>query len=136
MVIRNDQTDRSYSTITPDLVIEEIATGRSVPVDIKYKAYDVRKISTSDLYQSFLYAYALGDDPAERRAGILYPATTQTKAQRLSIKPLSGPTAARIAGAGIDVPAALDALGGPDRASLLADVRRVVGVLTGLGEQP
>ena len=67
-----------YSTITPDLVIEEAATGRSVPVDIKYKAYDVKKISTGDIYQTFLYAYALGDDPTERRAGILYPTTMPT----------------------------------------------------------
>ena len=102
-----------------------------MPIDIKYKPYDVKKISTGDLYQSFLYAYALGDDPTERRAGILYPAVSDTAVQRLSIKPLSGPTAARIAGAGIDVPAALDALGGPEHASLLGEVRKVIGVLTG-----
>jgi 5-methylcytosine-specific restriction enzyme subunit McrC len=131
-VIRNDETGGSHSTIAPDLVIEEITTGRAVPIDIKYKPYDVKKISTGDLYQSFLCAYALGNDPGERRAGILYPAPSETAVQRLSIKPLSGPTAARIAGAGIDVPAALDALDGPERSNLLSEVRRTVAVLTGL----
>jgi 5-methylcytosine-specific restriction enzyme subunit McrC len=130
-VICNDQTKKSHSTITPDLVVEDVATGRSVPVDIKYKQYDVRKISTSDLYQSFLYAYALGDDSEERRAGILYPTNDATKPQRLSIRPLRGPTAARIAGAGIDVPGALESLGSAARASLFEEVRSTIAVLTG-----
>ncbi len=122
-----------YSTITPDLVIEETATGRSVPVDIKYKAYDVKKISTGDIYQTFLYAYALGDDPTERRAGILYPTTMPTYGARLSVKPVSGPTAARVAGAGINVPRALDALGTVDRTALLTEIRETVCDITGFG---
>jgi 5-methylcytosine-specific restriction enzyme subunit McrC len=113
----------------------ELASGELVPIDIKYKEYDAKKISTSDIYQTFLYAYALGDDAKQRRAGILYPTTSATAGPRLSIKPVSGPIAARIVGGGIDVPAALDALGGADP-TLFDEVRTVVSTLTGLSTGP
>jgi len=131
-VIRNDATNRSYATIRPDLVIEELATGRTVPVDVKYKKYDERKIASGDVYQTFLYAYALAEDPRLRRAGILYPSTGGAGGARLSIAPLSGATAARIVAAGIDVPESLDALDGAGRPELLDEVRRIVGRLTAL----
>lgn len=57
-VIRNDETDRTYSTLRPDLVIEDTRTGRRTPVDIKYKLYDTKKLSTADIYQAFMYAFA------------------------------------------------------------------------------
>ncbi len=132
-VVRNDDTGRSYSTLTPDLVITDRLTGRSVPFDIKYKTYDLRKLSTADIYQTFLYAYALGHSDDQRRAGILYPATASVDGPHLSIKPLLGPTAARIIGAGIDVPRALDELAGPDRQSLLDDVRTMIEPMTAFG---
>ena len=131
-VIRNERTDRTYSTITPDLTIADTATGRTVPIDIKYKTYDDKKITTSDIYQTFLYAYALSADPQERRAGILYPATQPTPGTRLAIRPITGPTAARIAAAGIDVPAALDALADGTHDELLTQTRATISAITGL----
>jgi 5-methylcytosine-specific restriction enzyme subunit McrC len=125
-VVRNDDTGRSYSTLTPDLVITDRRTGHSVPFDIKYKTYDVRKISTADIYQTFLYAYALGHGDEQRRAGILYPATTSVRGPHLSIKPLGAPIAARILGSGIDVPRVLDDLAAPGRQALLDDVRTMI----------
>ena len=135
-VIRNDDTSRTYSTIKPDLVINEPWSGRSVPIDIKYKLYEDRKISTSDIYQAFLYAFALGHEASDRRAGVIYAAKTATSGPRLSIKPVEGPIAARIVGAGLDVATALDALASSARASFLEQVRRMVGELTGLGSPP
>jgi len=124
-VIRNDSTNRSYATIAPDLVIEDTTSGRAVPIDVKYKTYDARKVSTSDIYQTFLYAYALGARGTERRAGILFPSTAHV-GQRLSIQPVRGPTAARIVAMGIDVPIALDALGGPEQDAFLSSIRALL----------
>lgn len=131
-VIRDDRTERTYSAITPDLVIEDATNGRTVPIDIKYKTYDARKIATADIYQTFLYAYSLGTEPDERRAGILYPSAEPSPGARLSIKPVTGPTAARITAAGIDVPAVLDALTGHNRDEMLDEMRRTVAAITGL----
>jgi hypothetical protein len=44
-VIRNGQTGRHYSSVKLDLVIEDFATGREVPIDIKYKLYADKKFS-------------------------------------------------------------------------------------------
>lgn len=130
-VICNDATGRSYSTIRPDLVIEELSTGRSVPIDIKYKLYGDRKFSTSDIYQMFLYAYALGGDASSRRAGLVYASLSAVSGPLLSINPVAGPTAARIVGSGLDVPAALDALSGPGRQQLCDSVRTMIEGVTG-----
>jgi 5-methylcytosine-specific restriction enzyme subunit McrC len=131
-IIRDDRTDRSYSTIVPDLVIHDRVSGRSIPIDIKYKLYEAQKFSTSDIFQAFVYAYALADDASERRAGILFPASKSIDGPRLSIRPSKGPAAARIAGGAIDVPRALSALHDPPaRAELLADVRALVADITG-----
>lgn len=131
-VIRNDESGRSY-TIRPDLVIEEVATSRLVPIDIKYKLYGDKKLSTSDIYQLFLYAYALGNDASQRRAGLLYPTLAAVSGPLLSIKPVVGPIAARLVGAGLDVPATLDAVSGPDRLQLQATVLAMIERITGLG---
>jgi 5-methylcytosine-specific restriction enzyme subunit McrC len=132
--IRNDRTGRSYSTIVPDLVIHDTALdGRSVPIDVKYKTYDLRKLSTSDIYQSFLYAYALAEESADRRAGILYAASSTADGPRLSIRPPKGAVGARIAAAPIDVPRALEAvIGLGSRAAFLGEIRSLVTDLTGL----
>lgn len=131
-VIRDDVTGRSYGTIRPDLVIHERATGRSVPVDIKYKLYDAKKVSAGDIYQLFLYAYALGDQHDQRQAGLVYPAQHNTAAPLLSIKPINAPTAARISGAGLDIPAALELLRQKDTAALYTHIRTAIERITGL----
>jgi len=129
-VIRNDETGRTYSTVKPDLVIEEATTGHAVPVDIKYKLYADKKLSTSDIYQLFFYAYAHGTDHLPRRAGVIYPTASTVSGPCLSIKPIVGPTAAWIAGAGLDVPSALDAIDRHEINTLHAEVRDIVSSLT------
>jgi 5-methylcytosine-specific restriction enzyme subunit McrC len=130
-VIRNEDTGRDYSTVKPDLVIEETVTGHAVPVDIKYKLYADKKLSTSDIYQLFLYAYAHGTDDFPRRAGVIYPTTSSVTGPRLSIKPIAGPTAAWIGGAGLNVTGALDAIDRHEITALFGEVRNIVSSVTG-----
>jgi 5-methylcytosine-specific restriction enzyme subunit McrC len=129
-VIRDDTTGRSYAAIRPDLVIRD-STGRSVPVDIKYKLYDTKKVAASDVYQLFMYAYALGAHDMVRRVGLMYPAATPSAGPLLSVKSLAGPIAARITGTGLDIPAALDSIASKDVGSLHASIRAAVGDITG-----
>ena len=131
-VIQDDVTGRSYGTLRPDLVVRHGPSGRCVPIDIKYKLYDRKKVSTGDIYQLFLYAYALGADNAHRQAGLIYPAAKAESGPVLSIKPFAAPTAARILGEGLDVTAALKAIGSNDTAQLYRDVRLIIERVTGL----
>ena len=126
-VIRNDDTGHTYAAIRPDIVICQVGAATRVPVDVKYKLYDTRKLSTSDVYQTFLYAFALSA-AEDRRAGIIYPSTTQPARTALSVRPLAGPTAARIVAAGLDVPSALESLA-KNREGLLARVRVMINGL-------
>jgi 5-methylcytosine-specific restriction enzyme subunit McrC len=130
-VIRDDQSGRSYATIAPDLVISDEMSRRAIPLDVKYKTYEDRKLAAGDIYQVFMYAYALSDESSERRAGILYPASKPNTGPLLSVRGQDGVIGARITGAGIDLVRALDLL--HDRkAELLARVRDVISELTGL----
>lgn len=122
--IRDDCTGRSYASVRPDLVITDMNSGTRVPVDVKYKRYDLKKVATADVYQSFLYAYALGTrDP--KRAGIVHPAVNAPTMVNLSVHSASGAKGASIGIAGIDVPGLLEALGpGSDHR---ADVLQTIG---------
>jgi 5-methylcytosine-specific restriction enzyme subunit McrC len=131
-VIRDDNAGKTYTTLQPDLIIEDTRTGRQVPVDIKYKRYDIRKVDPADIYQTFMYAFALGTSD-ERRAGIIYPSEAQSVGPALSVRPLTGSTAARIAGAAIDVPSTLDDLTGPRRRSVLQRLHGTLDAVMGAG---
>ncbi len=133
-VIMDDRTGKPYTPLRPDLVIEQRSTGRAVPVDIKYKLYAERQVSTSDIYQLFVYAYALAPDHTQRRAGVLYPATTNTTGPNLSIRSIAYSDAATIAGTGVDVPAILDALGTSDRSQLFNEIRSMVDRVCGFSQ--
>ena len=64
-----------YTRITPDILVQR-ENGRRLAVDVKYKLYDERQLSTADIYQSFLYAYAYSDTNSQRPAAfLLYPAS-------------------------------------------------------------
>jgi 5-methylcytosine-specific restriction enzyme subunit McrC len=127
-VIRDDDTGRSYTTVRPDLVVTT-AAGRSVPIDIKYKLYENRRISTADIFQAFTYAYVLGANGDQPRAGIIYPAHHSTSRPTLSIKPVDAHVAARILGAGVDIPEVLSLLDEPDNDPLH---KRVLGLVSRL----
>jgi 5-methylcytosine-specific restriction enzyme subunit McrC len=131
-VVRDEQSGATYAVLRPDLVVDGPAG--PVPIDVKYKAYDTKKISTDDIYQTFLYAYALGGSDRERRAGILFPSSARST-HRLAVSPLGERTDARIVGIGIDVPTVLDQLMGAEMETALHAVRRTVEDICGY-DQP
>jgi 5-methylcytosine-specific restriction enzyme subunit McrC len=135
-VILDEETGDTYSKIRPDLIIEDTTTKHAVPVDVKYKLYDsAKKISSADIYQSFVYAYSIGADADDPRAGLIYPSTTSTSGPALYIKPLAGAKSARIRGAGIDVPAVLDAIGRSAKEPLHERIRATIRELIGLPQE-
>jgi len=132
-VILDEETGDTYSTIRPDLLIEDTTTGHVVPVDVKYKLYDAAtKISSADIYQSFVYAYSVGGQSDNPRAGLIYPSTTTISGPALYIKPLAGAKSARIRGAGIDVSWALEAIGSSTEAPLHERMHATIREITGL----
>lgn len=77
-IVWNVTQDEAYTQVAPDLLVEQRDAGRSrLPIDAKYKPYDKRQISSSDIYQTFLYAYAYGSAASQRRALIAYPASSK-----------------------------------------------------------
>jgi 5-methylcytosine-specific restriction enzyme subunit McrC len=131
-IIIDEYSGQTYSKIRPDLIVEEAGTGRTVPIDVKYKLYDLKKFSSADIYQSFVYAYSVGTQSSSTRAGLIYPSTTPISGPALYIKPISGAKPARIRGAGLDVSAALDDIGGPDEVLLHARVLAMIREITDL----
>ena len=60
-VVWNVSSQRPYTNIIPDVVVERRGeSDRRVAIDAKYKLYDERGFDQSDIYQTFLYAFALG----------------------------------------------------------------------------
>ena len=131
-VVVDESTGRTYSTIRPDLVIVDRYSGQRVPVDIKYKLYEDKKIATGDIYQLFTYAYALGGTESTRNAGVLYAATSSKSAPSLRIKPQDGIYGACIRGAGLDVAGILDGLSSEVSPSPLSKIRETIHEITGL----
>jgi len=127
-VIQDRVTGRRYASIIPDIVMSN--GSETVPFDCKYKLYGSnRKISTSDIFQSFVYAYALSSDSADgTRAGIIYPATDAGRGPLLAIRSVDGPVGAALTGIAIDIPAVLAAISHQDEwEHQLKLVRELVG---------
>ncbi len=106
---------RTYRQIIPDLLVEKAAdkTPITIPVDAKYKLYDQNKISNSDLYQMFLYAfaYAPAAEPDQLpQALLVYPSASATPLSPVIIEVHGqvGQTHARIRGLGLHIPSLLD----------------------------
>jgi 5-methylcytosine-specific restriction enzyme subunit McrC len=119
----------TYKRLRPDLLL----TSREsrLAIDAKYKRYDVMKLHESDIYQTFLYAYAFrhSSAPALPSAMILYPADTLAhKAQHLQIRDSQGTVQARLHAYGVDIPDALDALSGRNDQAI-SPLRDAIGQL-------
>lgn len=113
-IIWNATTQKRYSRVIPDLVVGwRGRANRCLAIDAKYKLYDERRVDPSDIYQTFLYAYALssqgtGTSPV---ALLLYPASSsESKTIRLEVRSLYTPRGAEIVGMAIPIPAALSEL--------------------------
>jgi 5-methylcytosine-specific restriction enzyme subunit McrC len=114
-IVKHDITDRTYSAIIPDLLLEGKYRGDliRVPVDAKYKLYDSRKLNEADVYQAFFYAFAYAAETDRRhiaRAVILYPRSGEDSDAALRVETHMGSTTARIQAFGVDIDGALDAI--------------------------
>ena len=119
-VITNDATGFTYQQLRPDLVISNAEGTRIIPIDAKYKNYDLKKLDSGDLYQTFTYAYTLSRPTAMRQAVVVFPSTS-LREENVSIAAVRSVPAARIAICGIDVPSVLAEIegGGPILAEAL-----------------
>ena len=82
-------------------------------IDAKYKLYDERGFDQGDIYQMFLYAFALGATPSNEAPTslLLYPATAGEPGNtRLRIRRSSGGAGAEIVGIGLPIAALLKEL--------------------------
>ncbi|WP_314412573.1 McrC family protein [Streptomyces kroppenstedtii] len=125
-VLRDERTGRHYSEVRPDIVISGSRDGEPLtrPVDIKYKLYDDRKVSTPDLYQAFLYAYALGRQPGQGTPAcvLLHPGGMSGPREDITVRRWDGGASAGVRSVSLDLPPLLDALEGAERGSALAKV--------------
>lgn len=135
-IILNMATMRSYARVIPDLLVEPITGDRSVrvPVDAKYKLYDERKLDSSDVYQSFLYAYAYGPHhgPNPPTAVLVYPSSYgSTRATHLCVRNTQGIAAAELLALGVSIPGALaevkQDICGPVLQPVLEAIQRALG---------
>lgn len=105
-IICDESTARSYAAVIPDILLAKDRWRR--PVDVKYKMYDDRKIDSSDLYQTFLYGYALSGDGSVPSACIIYPGSSGLLPTELSVRRLDGSIGARLSAVTVDIPEMLD----------------------------
>ncbi|MEU7036732.1 hypothetical protein ABZ958_24045 [Streptomyces sp. NPDC046237] len=113
-VLVDEDTGAPYSEVRPDLLISGSRDGASfrLPVDVKYKLYDQRKLSTQDLYQAFLYAHALSAGPA--RCSLVHPGDAGASGATVSVRGADGAVSAVVRAVAVDLRAVLDGLAGPE----------------------
>jgi 5-methylcytosine-specific restriction enzyme subunit McrC len=106
-IIRHAVTNKSYAKVIPDLRVYSPADNNFC-IDAKYKLYDELKISNSDIYQAFLYAFAFATSPVDRHAFLIFPSEqAEDQSHHLTIKCGDG-SAARITAIGIHIPTVLE----------------------------
>ena len=131
-IIWNADDNRPYAAVIPDLLVQHDGeSARCVPLDAKYKLYDERKLSSDDIYQCFLYAYAYGGTGVESvpRAVLVYPSLGGSQEPlRLRVQSAQKVAGAEILALGIHIPTALkearERRGGPGAATLLEAIKR------------
>ncbi|WP_369249547.1 McrC family protein [Streptomyces sp. R41] len=129
-VLHDERTGRSYTEVRPDVLLCGSVDGAPLrrPVDVKYKLYDGRRLTTPDLYQAFLYAHALSREPGEGTPTcvLLHPGGASASRESVAVRRWDGTTSARVRSVSLDLPSLLGALGGAERRTTLARVLRAV----------
>ena len=134
-IILNALTNQPYARVVPDVLVDKVAAPAArVAIDAKYKLYDERKLSSGDVYQSFLYAYAYGASggtllPA---ALLVYPSSTRSgRSVRLRIRSAQKLAAAEILALGLSIPDALSEIArgvrGPATAAIIEAIQQGLG---------
>ncbi|MEU6036037.1 hypothetical protein ABZ801_11570 [Actinomadura sp. NPDC047616] len=120
---------RRYSPITPDiqLVRGHGPTAWRCSVDAKYKLYSEKRIQTSDLFQSFVYAQALSGttDTGPPSAYILYGSDHDLPHETITLHRRDKP-AAHVTAIAVNVPASLRFIADKASPPLLADLRSLL----------
>jgi 5-methylcytosine-specific restriction enzyme subunit McrC len=116
--------------VIPDVLIERLSQpGISLPVDAKYKLYDERNMSSSDIYQTFLYAYAFGSEHAVLPTSlVVYPASsTEARQLHVHVRQRGGTTtSARVRGASIHIPSAIEETRQPQSGPISEKLREII----------
>ncbi|EDY57313.1 MULTISPECIES: hypothetical protein [Streptomyces] len=125
-VLYDERTERPYGEVRPDVLVTGTLDGEPLrrPVDLKYKLYDSRKLSPSDLYQAFLYAHALARQPAggPPTCVLIHPGSGSATRGNIAVRRWDGTTSARVRSVSLHLPSVLGALGDAERASTLANL--------------
>ncbi|MFH9724493.1 McrC family protein [Streptomyces sp. NPDC017254] len=113
-VLFDEVTGAPYSEVRPDVLISGTRDGAPfrLPVDVKYKLYDRRKLSTQDLYQAFLYAHALSGSPG--RCSLVHPGDAGASGATVSVRGADGGVSAVVRAVPVDLRAVLGELAGPE----------------------
>ncbi|MDH6548366.1 hypothetical protein [Streptomyces sp. SAI-041] len=129
-VLYDERTERPYGEVRPDVLVTGSVDGEPLcrPVDMKYKLYDSRKLSPSDLYQAFLYAHALSRQPSGGlpTCVLLHPGDSSTARTNVSVRRGDGTPSARVRSVALHLPTVLGALGDAERAPVLAQLLAAV----------
>ncbi|MFF8838939.1 McrC family protein [Streptomyces sp. NPDC015130] len=116
-VLVDERAGRDHGEVRPDLLVSGRRDGEvfRLPVDVKYKLYDERKLSPADLYQAFLYARTLGSRPGGEPpvCVLLHPGDRPAGRVRVAVRELGGPVAGRVRAVPVDLRAVLGELAGP-----------------------
>jgi 5-methylcytosine-specific restriction enzyme subunit McrC len=125
-IVWDADTNRPYARVVPDLTVTSAdRPPRHLSLDAKYKLYDDRSLDISDLYQTFLYAYAYllphGTTPV---AMLVYPSEAGApRPTRLRIRTETGPPGAEIVVLGLPIQSLLDELAASGLGPILSDLR-------------
>lgn len=111
----------SHTTYFADLLIR--SGGGAFPIDTKYKRYDLRKLSTGDIYQTFLCAFALTRGLSEARAMVVFPSDGPSLGHRLAVRSVLDEPGAVVSAMGVDIPRILDEIGRPEFQATIQGVR-------------
>ena len=112
-VLWDESRGRSYASVIPDLLVDRPASDDSaLAIDAKYKQYDERKLSSDDIYQTFLYAFAYGLRPSGTaqppQSFIIYPASQQKPlAAVLQVRGQGNRVLGKVRAVGVHVPTLL-----------------------------
>ena len=119
-IVWNATNNRSYASVRPDIVVRSRQTDSLLTADSKYKLYDFKKISSADIYQSFLYAfgYQHGQMESKPKSILIFPTTSQQPSSiNLEIRDPRKQHLASVQAIGVQIPQLIDELnfGSEDR---------------------
>lgn len=141
-IILNASTGQPYARVVPDILVErrDADATTQLAIDAKYKLYDEQRLSSSDVYQSFLYAYAYGHAHGQSLpcALVVYPSSSggTTRAVRLRIRSAQTLAAAEILALGLSIPGALTEMAGRTQGPVTAALTQAIQQGIGNAEWP